>query len=111
MEFVVIVVLDHGEPELARQIEQTQPAVRWQSDGRGKLMVRSQKDRAHLVRPAHPLDLVHVDTLLVQVNGDDLRATFLEHADRSLVGKRLNQYDVPWTNQHAGSQAHPHLTS
>src|SRR5882757_9875289 len=74
-------------------------------------MVRSQKDCADLVRPAHSLDLVYVDSLLIQTDGDDLCAAILDDADRLQIGKRLNQDDVTRPNQHPGSQAPAHLAA
>jgi hypothetical protein len=111
MELVVRVILNHREPELAGEIEQAQPAVRLESNCRGKLMVRSEEYRAHFVRPAHPFHLIHADTLLVQVDRDNLSSTVLEHADGRLVGQRLNEHDVARANQHTGSKTHTHLAA
>src|SRR5689334_7835330 len=111
MKLVIVIILDHREPELTCEVEHAQAPIRLQRNRRRKLMMRSQEDSAHLVDPAHALNLIDTDALPIQVDSENLRAAFLEGADPSLICKRLHQYNIAWTDQYAGGQIDSHLTS
>ncbi len=74
-------------------------------------MVGRQEDRAHTMRPTHPLNLVEIDTAMVQSDRQDLCAALLQHPYGRLIGQRLDDHGIARLQQHPDRKVHAHLTA
>src|SRR3546814_3197943 len=61
MKFMVVIILDDSEPELACKVQQPKPALGTQRNGGRELVVRSNEHSAHRIAAAGPLDRFDVD--------------------------------------------------
>src|SRR3546814_14779936 len=66
MKFMVVIILDDREPELACKVQQPKPALGPQRNGGRELVVRRHEHRAHRLAAAGPLDRFDVDPVLVE---------------------------------------------
>ena len=94
-ELAVGDVLDDQEAVAARQLDQRRAPIRREADARRVLVVRDRVDELR-AEPGDqlPFQLVDLEPVLVERDGDELRLEAPEGLDRAEVGGRLDDHDV-----------------
>src|SRR3546814_5429034 len=99
MKFMVVIILDDREPELACKVQQPKPALGPQRNGGRELVVRRHEHRAHRIAAAGPLDRFDVDPVLVEVDGNDIGAERPESGHRRLISQFLDDHRIALADQ------------
>ena len=111
MKFVIVVVLDDGEAELARQIEKPQAPLRRQRHRGRELMMRREIERAHFVLAAKPLDIGDIQSVVVELGADDSGAGGAERLPGGRVAQRFHQHGFAGPQQNPRREKNRHLAA
>ena len=111
MEFMIVIVFQDREFEFRGEVQQTQPPLRRQRNGRRELMVRRHIEGAHGMSSAQALDILDIDAVRVEAGADHLGAGGGEGFARRRIAEPLDQHGVARRDENARGEENPHLAA